>query len=148
MDAEGWVVSLLKEFKEFYQDFSVGSLDQLKNIYSHEVIFRDPVHEIHGIEAFENYFSQLCRHLNYCKFEFDQEVVSENKAFYQWLMRFSHPGLRGGDNICVHGCSVIQFDTKVYCHEDFYDLGAMLYEHVPVLGRAVVWLKGRLATKL
>ncbi len=32
---------------------------------------------------------------------------------------------------------------KVYRHRDYFDAGAMLYEHLPVLGRVVSWLKRR-----
>jgi hypothetical protein len=33
----------------------------------------------------------------------------------------------------------------VYLHHDYFDAGALLYEHVPILGGVIGWLKGRLA---
>ena len=35
---------------------------------------------------------------------------------------------------------------KVEVHEDFYDMGAMLYEQLPVLGNVTRWLRMRLAS--
>ena len=40
----------------------------------------------------------------------------------------------------------LKFTDKVYYHEDCYDLGALLYEQVPVLGFATRTLKHRLAS--
>ena len=34
---------------------------------------------------------------------------------------------------------------KLTYHEDIYDLGEMLYEHVPLMGTIIKWLKRRLA---
>ncbi|QHF41154.1 transcriptional regulator [Pseudomonas sp. S34] len=31
-----------------------------------------------------------------------------------------------------------------YRHRDYFDAGALLYEHLPVLSRAIAWLKRRL----
>jgi hypothetical protein len=33
----------------------------------------------------------------------------------------------------------------VYLHRDYFDAGALLYEHLPVLGTLIGWLKRRLA---
>jgi hypothetical protein len=33
---------------------------------------------------------------------------------------------------------------KIYYHRDYFDMGAMLYEHLPLLGRIIQRLKHRL----
>jgi hypothetical protein len=44
--------------------------------------------------------------------------------------------------------SYLQFDKagKVRYHRDYFDLGAMLYEHLPLLGSLVKTIKRRLGT--
>lgn len=138
-------MAALNNLKKFYQDFDIASLGQLRNIYAENVVFKDPVHKIDGLEALETYFARICRNVDDCQFTFEHESVSDKTAFFQWVMEFSHPRLRGGEKISIRGCSLLQFDTKVYFHEDFYDLGAMLYEHIPLVGRLVLWLKTRLS---
>jgi hypothetical protein len=32
----------------------------------------------------------------------------------------------------------------VYCHREYFDAGALHYEQLPVLGRAMAWLKRRM----
>lgn len=60
-------------------------------------------------------------------------------------MHFRHPRLRGGAPISVDGCSHLLWWDKVYQHRDYFDAGAMLYEHLPLMGGVIAWLKRRLA---
>ena len=50
-----------------------------------------------------------------------------------------------GKPISVQGTSHIRFTDKVYFHQDYFDGGALLYEHVPVLGSIIQQLKKRMA---
>ncbi len=60
-------------------------------------------------------------------------------------MTYSHPKLRAGEKIQVMGNSLLRFDqNRVYFHRDYVDMGAMLYEHVPLLGAAIRYLKRRM----
>jgi hypothetical protein len=72
--------------------------------------------------------------------------VTESDAMLTWTMTFSHPRLRGGRSISVEGASEISFDEKVYFHQDYFDGGNLLYEHVPVLGSVISYLKKRMNT--
>ena len=40
---------------------------------------------------------------------------------------------------------LIPADGKVERHRDYFDAGALLYQHVPLLGSAIRWLQRRLA---
>lgn len=46
----------------------------------------------------------------------------------------------------VEGATRLEFDEtgKVCLHRDYFDLGAMLYEQLPLLGAVVRTIKGRL----
>ena len=39
---------------------------------------------------------------------------------------------------------LVMWHDKVYRHRDYFDAGALLYEHVPLLGRVIRWLKRRM----
>mgnify|MGYP006198060143 CR=1 FL=1 len=53
--------------------------------------------------------------------------------------------LAGGQPITLQGCSCLHWRDRVHFHQDYFDAGALLYEHLPVMGTAIRWLKGRLA---
>jgi hypothetical protein len=61
------------------------------------------------------------------------------------MMHFRHPGL-GDRLISVRGVSHLQINDKIDYHEDFYDMGAMLYEQLPLIGTVTRWLRLRLAS--
>jgi hypothetical protein len=43
------------------------------------------------------------------------------------------------------GVSIINFtDGRITSQEDFYDMGAMTYEHIPLLGGAIRVVKARM----
>ena len=63
-------------------------------------------------------------------------------------MTFSHPRLAAGQPVRVEGAPRLEFDDadKVCLHRDYFDLGAMLYEQLPLLGALVRTIKGRLGS--
>ncbi|MFV8783719.1 nuclear transport factor 2 family protein [Microbulbifer sp. SA54] len=137
--------NLLAELQAYYRNFLTADPEQLGLFYRPDVVFRDPVHEVAGLTAVRRYFEGTREGLNKCVFEFDSPVVSANGACLPWHMHFSHRALQGGKNLTLRGCSLVQFEDKIYFHEDFYDMGAMVYERVPVVGSVVRAIKSRIA---
>lgn len=140
--------SALQNFKQLYLTLAREPVSEslLRSAYRDDIRFIDPVHNICGITAMQQYFAGLYSNLNRCEFEFQHEIVQGDEAVLFWCMTYSHPKLRGGENIQVMGNSLLRFDQHgVYFHRDYVDMGAMLYEHVPLLGSAIRYLKRRMA---
>jgi esterase/lipase superfamily enzyme len=136
---------LLESFKSSFKDLKKADWSQLGNFYADDILFRDPVHELRGLVTLEDYFNTLCADLIVCRFEFLDQVVDDHSAYLKWIMHFRHPRL-GNEIIDVRGVSHLRWTDKIEFHEDFYDMGAMLYERLPVLGNVTRWLKLRLAS--
>ena len=137
--------SSLESFKDNFKDFKNTDWSRLGEFYADDIVFRDPVHEIRGLVTLEDYFAELCTDLTDCRFEYLDQVVSEDSAYLKWIMHFRHPKL-GNKMIDVRGVSHLSWQEKISFHEDFYDMGAMLYERVPVIGNLTRWLRLRLAS--
>ena len=91
------------------------------------------------------YFADLYSNVSELNFDFHGfDTVAEGEGYLRWTMRFRHPRLAGGQVIEVPGCSHLLWHDKVYRHRDYFDAGALLYEHVPLLGRVIRWLKRRM----
>jgi len=131
-------------FKQFYRRFDQHSFDMLDKIYDKDVIFSDPIHTISGIETLKRYFEEMCGNLSHCRFEFIDEVLGDGNACFKWEMHYSHPSLKSNTPLSLMGATFIEYSDKIDTHEDFYDMGAMLYEHLPVLGSAVRLVKSRI----
>lgn len=138
-------MSLVAGFKSYFKQLHGADLSRLGDFYDTNVVFKDPVHEVHGLIQLEDYFASLCADLSECRFEYLSELLSDDAAYIKWVMHFRHPRL---GNRLISVCGVSHFlisGDKIQYQEDFYDMGALLYEQVPVFGALTRWLKGRLA---
>jgi hypothetical protein len=136
---------LLQQLKAFYAGFSLPTLATLDSIYTQDVEFRDPVHTMHGCLALKSYMRRMASNMTHYRIIYQDELVGPNSAYLTWEMEVAHPRLKGGQPFTVRGMSQLKFTGKVYYHEDSYDLGALVYEQVPVLGVVARGLKQRLA---
>ncbi|WP_337843422.1 nuclear transport factor 2 family protein [Rheinheimera sp.] len=134
----------LKRFIGTYQSLAVGPLDPLATLYHPQVQFQDPLHQVQGLESLLSYFAGLYSKLTQCKFQIDSVFYQGNSAALYWTMTYAHPQLNQGKPIRVEGHSLIRGEQdKVVYHRDYLDAGQMLYEHLPVVGALIRWVKGR-----
>lgn len=138
---------MLNRFLTTYQSLNKDNLAQLTNIYAQDIVFIDPAHEIRGLVVLTAYFTKLYQHIDSITFDYEDTLSAENSASIYWTMTFSHPKIGGGKPIITHGNTLIRFDAdgKVNYHRDYFDLGEMLYEHLPLLGAGVRYVKKQLA---
>lgn len=129
----------------FYQNIRTEQLSQLAAIYHQDTLLLDPVGQHHGLEALERYFSALLKNLRYCRFHITHQHHFDQSALLLWRMEYAHPALQKGAAQSLEGSSYLTFrDNLVIFQRDYYDLGEMLYEKVPLLGSAIRALKRRL----
>jgi hypothetical protein len=136
----------LDDFISVYQRLSTDNLDLLNTIYDKNITFIDPIHEIKGFDQLASYFDGLYKNLASCDFIIERYIQQGNEASLFWKMTYRHPKLNKGKEVVVYGTSNIKAKNgKVIYHRDFLDLGAMLYEQLPVLGRIIKWIKVKAA---
>lgn len=137
----------LAQFLDHYQQLDRRNLHLLDAMYSPDVRFIDPAHQLEGLVALHHYFESLYDNVEAVHFRYQSAEVVGNKAWVQWTLALCHPRLNGGHRFEFDGVSQLLFDKdgKVSLHRDYFDLGAMLYERLPLLGPLVRWVKGRLA---
>lgn len=135
----------LEKFNQFYQQLDSADLTGLNQVYRSDIEFIDPIHHMQGIQALHKYFKNMMEDLKHCNFEIYQVTEQRQEAFIIWTMHFQHPRLNKSRMIHVDGVSHLKFDELVYFHRDYYDVGAMLYEHIPLLGSLVSGIRKRLS---
>lgn len=133
-------------------------IEELTNIYSNDVTFIDPIAEHSGISAVEAYFSKLLHNAKYCTFaihsiEQTVSIAIENQTeskqtidgscyLVTWKMSFTSSRINKGQPIHVDGVSQLKIiDDKITYHRDYYDLGQMIYENIPLIGRLIKRIK-------
>lgn len=135
---------LVQRFVAVYTYLDKSAMAALTTIYSDEVVFIDPFRRIEGLVQLTNYLQSLSASSSAPRFQCREPALCGDEAYIRWQLFFSHPRLNGGREISVSGVSCIRGTKKLTYHEDFYDGGALLYEHVPLIGAAVRFLKRRM----
>ena len=136
----------LNGFARQFATLDASNLHRLDELYREDIEFRDPLHRIHGLPALRDYFAQLYANVQDLRYEFHgADEVRPGQGYLRWTLHFRHPRLNGNKPIRLDGCSHLKWTDRVHFHQDYFDAGALLYEHVPVLGGLIGWLKGRLS---
>ncbi|MCG9664806.1 nuclear transport factor 2 family protein [Vibrio mediterranei] len=130
---------------EVYQKLNKNNLHLLEQIYHKDVVFEDSAHRLEGWVQLSAYFDSLYTNVIKCDFDIRHHQQVEDSGFLTWTMQLQHPKLNGGEAVNVNGVSHIRFSgDRVIYHRDYFDLGEMLYENIPLLGFVIKNIKQRL----
>ncbi len=134
----------LDRFIYVYQILNKDNLQLLDEIYHPDIQFTDPLHRVSGLSAVRDYFKDLYANVISCEFLIENTYCKGEIAFIYWTMQYRHPKLNKGHVIKVDGHSHLKYiGDKIILHRDYFDVGAMLYRHIPVLGSAVKFINKR-----
>ncbi len=137
---------LAQRVREAYQSLAGAKITDVESLYTDDVYFEDPSHAIQGKTALIHYFGKMFKKLDRCSFKFHSTIADGSNVCLTWTMFLNHPKLSGGDTIRVEGASYLKTrNGKIYYHRDYFDMGAMLYEHLPVVGKIIQKSKQRRA---
>ncbi len=136
----------LEKFLESFNHLDRDQLGLLSTMYSDDVSFQDPLHEIQGRDQLRQYFVRMYKNTVRARFEWDSRLMLGNEAMIAWRMALTHKSLNGGKEFWVPGASLLRFQQAgdlVTYHRDFFDTGALLYERIPGLSTIVKLVKSQ-----
>lgn len=136
-----------KRFSELYQKLNRDTVSEplLGSVYHPAIEFSDPFHSIQGLEQLTRYFAELYLNVSHIHFEFGAIYENGDSSMHRWQMTFVHPRIAAGKPVTVRGCSELHWqDGLIIRHEDFFDAGAMLYQHLPLLGWLIRQVRRRM----
>lgn len=136
------MMAVIDQFCAFYNDLKSSQITDIKVIYSDNIELIDPVGIHRGLSQLTEYFEKLLHGAKHCDFSIISiaehiliDVPDESHYSVNWVMSFATPKLNRGRTIDVDGMTVLKIrNDKIFYHRDYYDLGQMVYEHVPLLG--------------
>jgi hypothetical protein len=99
--------------------------------YHPNIIFRDSIQKIEGIDEFKKMCNRLTKRCN--KLVMNIEFISkkDNVIFMEWVMTMVFRRL---PNTSMHGCTKLTLheDGRIIEQRDYYDLWGDIYDRVPV----------------
>lgn len=137
----------LNKFVSFYTDLASMRAEELASIYSQDVTFIDPIGKHQGIASVEAYFSKLLENAKHCQFTIQSKMTTNSgEHLVVWTMEYKTPKMNKGNIIKVEGLTLLKIrKDKISFHRDYFDLGQMIYENVPLLGRIIKRIKRSLS---
>lgn len=121
------------------------NLHLLESVYHQNVVFEDAAHRLEGWGQLSDYFSTLYANVIRCHFDITDHQQVNQSGFLIWTMTLAHPKLQNGREVTVNGVTHLRFEEgRVIYHRDYFDLGEMLYENLPLLGSIIKAIKHRL----
>ena len=147
-------ITLPKDQKErvikFFNLANFSNMKALCKIFYHpNLIFKDPLGTIKGREEMIKYYLNLYQNVIDIRFEFKDSTSNNNSHMLSWIMYLKSKSLKSGEEIKLEGVSHLKFDPKtnlVTYHRDYFDMGAFIYEHIPVVGSLIRYIKRKLSS--
>lgn len=130
-------VPLDSRFREVYDRLAPGRIVGLESLYSSDVRFTDPFHDIEGLADLQAYFESMYREVAVCTFAWGPSGSSADGTtlFQEWTMTLRHRTFRPRQTIQLPGCSRLTVrDGRITEHRDHFDAAALIHDRIPVLG--------------
>lgn len=119
--------------------------EQIQAIVAPDILFKDPFQEIKGTQAFCQMLNHFHQQVQQPRFTIEQQL-SQNQQ--RWLVKWQFTGqLSRLGAWQFSGVSEITLNTQgqVQRHIDYWDAAEHFYEKLPLLGRVIRWVKGKVA---
>lgn len=145
---EGAMSNRLSEIESLFNNFNSDTMHLADDFYDPDVVFRDPIVELRGRDSLKAYYVDMYKNVTSIRFDFSGGIEKNEEVVVFWTMELRAKGLKGGERVLLDGTSHIRYggeSGKVIYHRDYFDMGAFVYENIPVLGPIVRYTKKRLS---
>ena len=132
-------------FREFFKNVTPESVrEKTASLYAEDVWFNDTLKTLRGRAALEAYFLKTMDHVDLFQTEVNDVARSGGNFYVRWTMDIRFKGAK--EPVRTIGVSLLRFDPegRAVFHQDFWDSGAGFYEHLPVLGGVMRWIKTKI----
>jgi hypothetical protein len=138
----------LENWKTLLSNLTVENIHgKTSQVYAERTFFNDTLKTLRTSAEIEAYLLETAKMLESGTVEYRDTVRSEDGSYYvRWEMVYRGKKLAGGQPIRTIGMSQLRFDERgrVILHQDFWDASRGIFEHIPVIGPQVRWVKGKL----
>ena len=132
-------------FREFFQKVTTESVrEKTPGLYAENVWFNDTLKTLRGRAAVEAYFLKTMDHVDSFQTQVDDVARSGGNFYVRWTMDVRFKGAK--EPVRTIGVTLLRFDRdgRAVLHQDFWDPAAGFYEHMPVLGGVMQWIKSKI----
>ena len=140
---QAWV----ENFTRTYGDFTGARLEErMRELYAPELFFNDTVHSYRQRSELIAYLEKTSERLEAMSLEVLDTRISGRDLYLRWIMRTDFQASFREVSSETIGMSHLRFneDGKVILHQDFWDSRQGIFEHIPVVGGLIKWIRNGL----
>jgi|TARA_B110000483_G_scaffold192169_1_gene228409 ketosteroid isomerase-like protein len=128
-----------------YQSLGEGDSSKVAALYAEDIYFEDPTQGIQGKSALMSHIDSTFLNIENFSFKSHKTLAGDTDVFISWTQIFTHKRLAGGKTIRVEGSTYLKTrNGRIYYQRDYFDLGAVVYENLPIIGAVIKRLRSRL----
>jgi hypothetical protein len=138
---------LIQAFIKLYDQLDEGPIDkQVAETYAEKIYFNDTLVTIHNRQNLLQYLKQTQQQLDSIKLEVLSVHDYGKDSYVRWLMQTRFNAIGQDIDIQSIGISHLRFnaDNKIILHQDYWDSMQGFYQHLPIVGGVLQWIKNGL----
>ncbi len=140
-------IEALERFKRVFGRFERDQIGEAVDAaYAETLFFNDTLKTIETRARLREYLIETAKRVENCQVEV-LDVVRYGEDFYvRWKMMIAARRMNGGLPTFSFGISHLRFDAsgQVVLHQDYWDAASGLFQHLPIIGGLLRWIKRRL----
>lgn len=133
---------------DYFEHLTLANVDQLGRLFHPQARFKDPFNQVQGLARIQHIFRHMYTQVANPRFVIRSVVAEGQQCFVTWDFCFER---RSGapSTLTVRGATHWQFDAEglILDHRDYWDAAEELYEHLPLLGPLMRWLRRQLSAR-
>jgi hypothetical protein len=138
----------IQAFIKLYDELQDGSIDkQIAETYAEKIYFNDTLVTIHDRQNLLQYLKNTQQQIDSIKFEVLSVQDNGKDAYVRWLMQTRYKVIGQDIDSQSIGISHLRFngDNKIILHQDYWDSMLSFYQHLPIIGGVLRWIKNGLS---
>ncbi len=131
-------------FVNLYNKLQDKSLvDNIAKAYAEKLYFNDTVVTLHSRKELQEYLQHTQESLDSMSFEALEVYEKNNDVLVRWSMRTQFTIMGQQRDVKSLGISHLRFndDGKIVLHQDYWDSTQGFYQHIPLIGGLLRWIK-------
>lgn len=139
--------SRVVNFADLYNHLDHNNVaTQATKTYAESLYFNDTLVTIDNREELINYLEQTQKEVESMSLEVINVFTKDEDVFVQWKMQTLFTIMGKKSNVKSIGISHLRFDEegKIILHQDYWDSTGGFFQHIPVIGGLISWVKNRL----
>lgn len=134
-------------FERYLTNFTEQNVkENTAKVYASDAFLNDTLKTLHGSQEIEQYFLKVVGGADSINVKILGVARSENDYYFRWIMDLKYKAVDRGKTIHTVGVTHVRFNREgqVLVHQDFWDAASGFFQHVPVIGGGIGFIKGRL----